>query len=63
MTVHPPDVMERLEQAIGRLSDGAAPIEDLVAAHREALKLLDEAEAELSLLRVRAAELAEALKP
>jgi len=58
----PPDVMERLEKAIERLSDGGAPLEELVAAHREALRLLDEAEADLARLRERAAELSEALR-
>jgi exodeoxyribonuclease VII small subunit len=48
------DVLERLEKAIGRLADGDAPLEELVAAHQEALKLLDEAEAELQALRARA---------
>jgi exonuclease VII small subunit len=54
--------MERLEKTIGRLADGSAPLEELVAAHQEALKLLAEAEIELTSLRARAAELAETLK-
>lgn len=62
MTVGAVDVMERLESAIERLSDGAAPLEELVAAHQEALKLLDEAEADLARLRERASEVTEALK-
>jgi exodeoxyribonuclease VII small subunit len=53
--------MQRLEKAIERLSDGSAPLEELVAAHQEALKLLEEAEAELSGLRARAAELSGSL--
>jgi len=51
------DVLDRLEKAIGRLADGTAPLEQLVAAHEEALKLLDEAEAELKALRAKAEEL------
>ena len=51
------DVFDRLEKTIGRLADGTAPLEELVAAHEEALGLLDEAEAELKSLRERAAEL------
>ena len=51
------DVMERLEKAIERLSDGSSPIDELVTAHQEAVRLLEEAEAELALLRARAAEL------
>jgi exonuclease VII small subunit len=62
MNRRPPDVMERLEKTIGRLADGSAPLEELVAAHQEALKLLAEAEIELTSLRARAAELAETLK-
>ena len=62
MTEREPDVMSRLDRAIERLSNGAAPVEELVAAHREALKLLDEAEADLARLKARAAELGEALK-
>ena len=62
MTPGAVDVMDRLERAIERLSDGAAPLEELVAAHQEALKLLDEAEADLVRLRERAAEVTEALK-
>jgi exodeoxyribonuclease VII small subunit len=51
------DVLDRLEKAIGRLADGTAPLEELVKAHEEALKLLAEAEAELKTLRERADEL------
>jgi len=56
------DVLDRLEKAIGRLADGTAPLEELVAAHAEALGLLDEAEAELKSLRERAAELSRSLQ-
>ena len=56
------DVMVRLEKAIERLADSTAPVEELVAAHQEALKLLDEAEADLAQLKSRAAELTAALK-
>jgi exonuclease VII small subunit len=56
-----PDVLDRLEKAIGRLADGTAPLEELVAAHAEALRLLDEAEAELKSLRERAEELSRSL--
>jgi exodeoxyribonuclease VII small subunit len=57
------DVLDRLEKAIGRLADGTAPLEELVAAHEEALKLLDEAEAELKALRAKADELGESIGP
>ena len=55
------DVMERLERAIGRLADGSAPLDELVAAHAEALELLEEAEAELKALRIRAGELSQSI--
>ena len=51
------DVLDRLERAIGRLADGTAPLDELVAAHEEALKVLDEAEAELKALKQQADEL------
>jgi len=57
MKERPNDVLDRLERAIGRLADGTAPLDELVAAHAEALRLLDEAEAELKALRERADEL------
>jgi len=57
-----PDVLDRLEKAIGRLADGTAPLEELVAAHAEALGLLDEADAELKSLRERAEELSRSLQ-
>jgi exonuclease VII small subunit len=55
------DVLDRLEKAIGRLADGTAPLEELVAAHQEAVGLLDEAEAELKALRERAGELSRSM--
>ena len=57
-----PDVLDRLEKAIGRLADGTAPLEELVAAHAEALGLLDEADAELKSLRERAEALSRSLQ-
>jgi len=62
MTAGPADVLERLEKAIERLSNGAAPLEELVAAHQEALQLLEQAEADVARLRERAAEVTEALR-
>ena len=56
------DVFDRLEKAIGRLADGTAPLEELVAAHAEALGLLDEADAELKSLRERAEELSRSIQ-
>ena len=56
------DVLDRLEKAIGRLADGTAPLDELVAAHEEALGLLDEAEAELKAMRERAEELSRSMQ-
>jgi len=58
----PPDVMVRLEKAIERLGNSSAPVEELVAAHAEALGLLDEADAELRSLRERAEELSRSIQ-
>lgn len=55
------DVLDRLERTIGRLADTNAPLDDLVAAHEEALKLLAAAEAELEELRRRAGALAQTI--
>jgi exodeoxyribonuclease VII small subunit len=55
------DVLDRLEKAIGRLADGTAPLEELVAAHEEALKLLDEADNELIALRQQAEQLSRSI--
>jgi exodeoxyribonuclease VII small subunit len=58
----PADVLDRLEQAIGRLSDPAAPLDELVSAHQTALKLLDEAEKGLQALRTRIEDLGRQLQ-
>lgn len=50
-----------LEAAIGRLAEGTAPLEELVAAHQRALLLLAEAQAKLAELRTRADETAKLL--
>jgi exodeoxyribonuclease VII small subunit len=57
------DVLDRLEETIGRLADGSAPLDELVAAHERAVKLLAEAEAELQSLRERSEELGRQLRP
>jgi exodeoxyribonuclease VII small subunit len=51
------DVLDRLEATIVRLADERAPLDELVAAHERAVKLLAEAEAELQRLRERTEEL------
>ena len=57
------DVLDRLEETIGRLADGSAPLDELVAAHERAVKLLAEAEAELQALRDQADELGRTARP
>jgi len=41
---------------MGKLADGTAPLDDLVAAHQRAVRLLAEAQARLAELRARADE-------
>ena len=50
------ELLADLERSITRLADGTAPLEDLVAAHQQALDLLRKAEARLRELRLRADE-------
>jgi len=46
--------MASLEQTIGLLADGTAPLEELVAAHERAARLLAGAEARLASLKAKA---------
>lgn len=62
MSRDPADVLDRLELAIGRLSDPAAPLDELVSAHALALQLLDQAEEELRALRTRIEDLSRQLQ-
>ncbi|HEY8641548.1 MAG TPA: exodeoxyribonuclease VII small subunit [Candidatus Dormibacteraeota bacterium] len=48
----PPDpgldgLLERLETVIAKLADGSGPLDELVSAHEEATRLVDEAQARL----------------
>ena len=61
MTDHTEDVLDRLEKTIARLANGSAPLDELVAAHRTALQLLEEAEAELAAIRSKADDLTRSL--
>ncbi len=49
------ELLERLEAVIGRLADGSAPLDQLVAAHEEAARLVEQAEVRLAALEARAA--------
>jgi exodeoxyribonuclease VII small subunit len=61
MSVQHPDVLDELERMIGKLADGSAPLDELVAAHQRAVELLAEAEKELLDLRARADDLTRSL--
>lgn len=56
------ELLAGLEQTIGRLADGTAPLDELVAAHERAVKLLAEAEARLEALKARADALSAQLR-
>jgi len=50
------DILDDLETTMGKLADGTAPLDDLVAAHQRAVRLLADAQARLAELRARADE-------
>jgi len=50
------DLLADLETTMGKLADGTAPLQDLVAAHQRAVRLLANAQARLAELRARADE-------
>ncbi len=55
------DLLTSLEQTIAELARGTAPLEELVAAHERAGRLLTEAQARLEDLKRRADEIAGAM--
>ncbi len=65
MTGHPvetfEDVLTTLEKTIAELASGTAPLEQLVAAHQRAVRLLAEAQSDLDKLKARADEIAQKL--
>jgi exodeoxyribonuclease VII small subunit len=56
------ELLAGLEQTIGRLAQGTAPLDELVAAHERAARLLAEAEARLESLKARADALSAQLR-
>ncbi len=52
------ELLTSLEKTIAELSSGTAPLEELVAAHQWAVRILAEAQARLDELKARADELA-----
>jgi len=55
------DVLTTLEKTIAELASGTAPLEQLVAAHQRAVRLLAEAQSDLDKLKARADEIARKL--
>jgi exodeoxyribonuclease VII small subunit len=55
------EVLTTLEKTIAELSSGTAPLDELVAAHQRALRLLAEAQSSLDDLKARADEIARKL--
>jgi exodeoxyribonuclease VII small subunit len=52
------DLLTSLEKTIAELASGTAPLEELVAAHQRAVRILAEAQSRLDELKMRADELA-----
>ena len=55
-------LLASLERTIGRLAEGTAPLDELVAAHERAVRLKSEAEKRLESLRARAEALSAQLR-
>jgi exodeoxyribonuclease VII small subunit len=51
------DILGRLEQAIAQLAEGTAPLDELVLAHQNAVRLLAEAELRLEAVKDRSEQL------
>jgi exodeoxyribonuclease VII small subunit len=56
------ELLVSLEQTIGRLADGTAPLDELVAAYEQAGRLLAQAQARLDSLKARADALSAELR-
>ncbi len=56
------ELLASLEQTIGRLAEGTAPLDELVAAHERAVQLLAAAEVRLESLKARADALSAQLR-
>ena len=56
------ELLAGLEQTIGRLAEGTAPLDELVAAHERAARLLADAETRLQSLKARAEALSAQLR-
>ena len=56
------DLLATLEKTIAELAGGTAPLEELVAAHQRAVRILAEAQSRLDELKARADQIAQSLK-
>jgi len=56
------ELLASLEHTIGRLADGTAPLDELVAAHERAARLLIEAQTRLEALKAKAEDLSAQLR-
>jgi exodeoxyribonuclease VII small subunit len=55
------ELLTTLEKTIAELAGGTAPLEELVAAHQRAVRLLAEAETRLEQLKVRGDQISRSL--
>ena len=55
------DLLTSLEKTIAALASGTAPLEELVAGHQRAVRILAEAQSRLDELKARADELAKSI--
>jgi exodeoxyribonuclease VII small subunit len=56
------EVLTTLEKTIAELAGGTAPLEELIAAHQRAVRLLAQAQSSLDELKARGDEIARKLK-
>ena len=56
------ELLAGLEQTIGRLADGTAPLDELIAAYERAGRLLTQAQARLDSLKAKADALSAELR-
>jgi exodeoxyribonuclease VII small subunit len=55
------DLLASLEKTIAELAGGTAPLEELVAAHQRAVRILAEAQSRLDVLKARADQVGQSL--
>ena len=55
------DLLATLEKTIAELASGTAPLEELVAAHQRAVRILAEAQSRLDVLKARADQISRSI--